>query len=67
MEAHTRPDADENAVIDVSFNVIEPLVKENEVELTISVIKMKQIGNKSKRWIHSKFSSVYYVNSEGSH
>jgi hypothetical protein len=32
LEVHKRPDADEDAVIDASFNVMEPLVKENEVK-----------------------------------
>lgn len=41
LEVHTRPDADEDAVINASFDILEPLVKENEGELTISVIKMK--------------------------
>ncbi|EPB82998.1 hypothetical protein HMPREF1544_10271 [Mucor circinelloides 1006PhL] len=41
LEVHTRPDADEDAVINASFDILEPLVKENEGELTISIIKMK--------------------------
>ncbi|CEP13157.1 hypothetical protein [Parasitella parasitica] len=41
IEVHTRPDADEDAVIDASFSILEPLIKENEGELTVSVIKMK--------------------------
>ncbi|KAL9536864.1 hypothetical protein MBANPS3_012302 [Mucor bainieri] len=41
LEVHTRPDADEDAVINASFDILEPLVKENEGELTISVMKMK--------------------------
>ncbi|OAD06675.1 hypothetical protein MUCCIDRAFT_155373, partial [Mucor lusitanicus CBS 277.49] len=40
LEVHTRPDADDDAVINASFDILEPLVKENEGELTISVIKM---------------------------
>lgn len=41
MEVYTRPDADEDNMIDASFKVMEPLVKKGEGLLTISVIEMK--------------------------
>jgi Co/Zn/Cd efflux system component len=41
LEIGVRPEAEEDAVIDASFDIMEPLVRENGGELTISVTKMQ--------------------------
>lgn len=41
LEIGVTPEAEEDAVIDASFDIMEPLVRENGGELTISVTKMQ--------------------------
>ncbi|KAI8377007.1 cation efflux family-domain-containing protein [Blakeslea trispora] len=39
LEIHVRPEAEEDAVMQSAFNLLEPIVRDNGGELTISVVK----------------------------